>query len=84
MLGFAYIPNKLSAIENFINTATLLPLDEEVTNRAIDFRRHYKKLKLGDAIIAATAVEHGLTLISHNTKDFVSIKGLKTVDPYKI
>ncbi len=71
-------------MEEFINTATVLPLDEDVTKQAILLRRNYKKIKLGDAIIAATAIVHNLTLISHNTKDFINIEGLKVVDIYKL
>jgi predicted nucleic acid-binding protein len=71
-------------MEEFINTATVLPLNESVTKQAILLRRDYKKLKLGDAIIAATAITNNLTLISHNTKDFINIEGLKLVDIYEL
>ena len=84
VLGFDHIPDKLLAMEDFINTAILLPLDDAVTNQAILLRRKNKKLKLGDAIIAATAIEYDLTLISHNTKDFVNIKGLRLLDADKL
>ena len=84
VLGFDHIPDKLLAMEDFINTAILLPLDDAVTNQAILLRRMNKKLKLGDAIIAATAIEYDLTLISHNTKDFVNIKGLRLLDADKL
>lgn len=84
VLGFDDVPNKLLAMEDFINSAVLLPLDEEVTMQTILLRRKYKKLKLGDAIIAATAIVHNLTLISHNVKDFVNIKGFRILDSHKI
>ena len=84
VLGFDYVPDKLSDMEEFINSAVLLPLDEAVTQQAILLRRKYKKLKLGDANIAATAISHKLTVITHNTKDFINIKGLKVIDPYKL
>ncbi len=50
-------------------------LDELVTQKTILLRRKHKKLKLGDAIIAATAIIHNLTLITHNTKDLQILKG---------
>ncbi|HEY5325994.1 MAG TPA: type II toxin-antitoxin system VapC family toxin [Mucilaginibacter sp.] len=84
VLGFADIPDKLLAMEEFLNTAILLPLDEAVTAQTILLRRNYKKLKLGDAIIAATSIVHNLTLITHNTKDFVNIRGLHVEDPYTL
>ena len=37
-----------------------------------------------DAIIAATAIAHGYTLITNNEKDFTNIKGLKIINPYKM
>lgn len=70
-------------IEEFIQLATVLPLNREVTLKAIELRKNYRKLKLGDAIIGATAVVHNLTLITNNIKDFVNIKDLNLVDPHK-
>ena len=84
VLGFDDFSDKLLAMEEFIETATLLPLDEPVTKQAIYLRRKYKKLKLGDAIIASTAIVHDLTLISRNIKDFENIQGLKLLNPYTL
>ena len=36
---------------------------------------------LGDALIAATALHHGLTLVTRNVKDF-DFPGLSVVDPF--
>ncbi len=38
-------------------------------------------MSLGDAIIAATALEHYQTLVTRNIKDFDWIEGLKVIDP---
>jgi predicted nucleic acid-binding protein len=84
VLGFDDVPAKLKAMENFVGMATILPLDEAVKNRTILLRRAYKKLKLGDAIIAATALVHGLTIISRNTKDFQAIAGLNCLNPHEL
>jgi predicted nucleic acid-binding protein len=83
VLGFDDAPTKLLTMEEFVNTATVLPLDEAVTKQTILLRRLYKKLKLGDAIIAATALVYDLTLITRNTNDFKNIPNLKTIDPHK-
>jgi predicted nucleic acid-binding protein len=82
VLGFDDVPTKLKAMEEFIETASVLPLDEAVTKQTILLRRKYKKLKLGDAIIAATALINNLTIISRNRKDFENIEGLECIDPY--
>ncbi len=36
---------------------------------------------LGDALIAATALTHDLTLVTHNTKDFEWVEGWSVFDP---
>ena len=71
-------------IEEFITLATILPLDKVVTKKAIELRRNNRKLKLGDAIIAATAMVHQLTLMNKNTKDFMKIEGLQIIDPHQL
>jgi len=84
VLGFDDVPEKLLAMEEFVDTAILLPLDEDVTKQTILLRRKYKKLKLGDAIIAATAIVYNLVLISRNTKDFENISSLELINPHEL
>lgn len=52
--------------------------------RALPIRQKYKKLKLPDAIIAATAAVHNLSLISRNLSDFAFIKEITVIDPFKL
>ena len=84
VLTYHETPNKMPLIEEFINLATILPLDKVVTKKAIELRRNNRKLKLGDAIIAATAMVHQLTLMTNNTKDFIKIEGLQIIDPHQL
>ena len=35
-----------------------------------------------DALIGATALVHGMTLVTRNTKDFARFDGLDTIDPW--
>jgi predicted nucleic acid-binding protein len=84
VLGFDDVPDRLLAMEEFLNAATVLPLDEVVTKQTILLRRLYKKLKLGDAVIAASCIVHNLTLISRNTADFKLIQGLTIIDPHAL
>lgn len=77
-------PNKMPLIEEFINMATILQLDSIITKKAIEIRRKHRKLKLGDAIIGATAIIHNLILITNNVKDFANIKDLKIIDLHSL
>lgn len=74
--------DKMPLIEEFISMATVLQLDRTVTKKVIEIRRKHRKLKLGDAIIAASAIIHNLVLLTNNVKDFANIKGLKIIDPH--
>lgn len=52
-----------------------------VIDRAIDIRK-YKKIKVPDAIIAATALVADCVLITRNVDDFKSIQDLAVVNPH--
>lgn len=84
VLTYHNIPSKMPLIEEFIQLASILALDKNVTLKAIELRRNYKKMKLADAIIGATAIVHNRILITNNTKDFANIKGLKLIDPQNL
>ena len=84
VLTYHEIPEKMPLIKGFVNLATVLQLNKEVVSKTIEVRRQNRKLKLGDAIIAATALVNGLILITNNTKDFINISGLIVIDPHNI
>jgi predicted nucleic acid-binding protein len=71
-------------IEDFISLATILPLDKAVTKKAIELRKYNRKMKLADAIIAATALVNEFILLTNNTKDFSHIEELVIIDPHVI
>jgi len=83
-LGFNFksVSEKLNT-EVFVNGSTILNIDDAIVSRTIVLRKTHK-IKLPDAIIAATALVHGLILISRNTKDFVEITGLRVINPYDL
>ena len=56
-------------------------LTKEIEKQTILIRKSYK-IKLPDAIIAATAMVYNLTLVTHNVDDFKKIQGLKTLNPF--
>ncbi|WP_439584602.1 type II toxin-antitoxin system VapC family toxin [Dyadobacter bucti] len=56
---------------------------QSIFNRAIELRKAFN-LKLGDSIIAATAMENQLTIYSRNLKDFDRVEGLLCKDPFTL
>ena len=67
-------------ITDFFRGSIILPLTDAVANQAIALRQQ-RRMGLGDAIIAATAIVHNLTLVTHNTEDFRWIANLELLDP---
>lgn len=83
-LGFASIsPEEEAAMLDFINASPSYPLDEGVIEQAIKLRQQ-KKMKFGDAIIAATALEYEIPLVTRNEDDFRHIIGLDLRNPFAI
>ncbi len=65
---------------DFIANSSILKIDDEIIKQTIRIRKKYK-LKMPDAIIAATAITNDFTLISDNDKDYLKIYGLKYINP---
>ena len=60
--------------------ATLLPMSKAITQRAIELMESLTLshgLQIGDALIAATALEHQLPVLTANVKHFSAVEGLK-------
>lgn len=68
---------------NFIGNANVYMLDDFIIGKTIEIRKIFK-LKLPDAIIAASAIINNLTLISRNVKDFGKVPKLKVINPYEL
>lgn len=71
----------LQTIENFVLESSIFLLSDAVVQKVIEMRRTHK-IKLPDAIIAATALVHNLTLVSRNDQDFKPLKGLLYFNPF--
>ena len=63
-------------IRRLLEPMTELPVDRAVAERAGRIRRT-SRIRLPDALIAATAIEHRLTLVTRNARDFDEVKGLR-------
>ena len=57
-----------------------IPISDTIIDRATLLRQKHS-LSVGDAIIAATAMEYNAEIYTRNTKDFIKIKGIKCFNP---
>ncbi len=68
------------ALEALFSALEVLPVSDDVAERAIGLRRR-RRMSLGDSIIAATALTEGIPLVTHNVSDFAGIADLRVEDP---
>jgi predicted nucleic acid-binding protein len=75
---------ELTNVEAFLRPIQVMPFgrDEAFQWATLDaqLRRQGKRIEMEDAIIAATAITHGMTVVTGNGKHFERVKGLKIVD----
>lgn len=71
--------------DTLVDTIECLPWDADVSRRwaalVVDLRRKGETVPLLDGMIAATALQHDLTVATRNTRDFKKT-GVKTVNPF--
>jgi toxin FitB len=81
VLGYHRLTNEdRNFFVDFFSIMPVLAITQEVINHAISLRQQ-RKMSLGDATIAATALVHGLPIATHNIADFQWIPNLVVVDP---
>jgi len=83
VLGFTDSSDELKRLADFIDLANIIYVDDVIANKTIELRKIYK-IKLPDAIIAATTLVYNFMLISRNISDFKKIDGLNVIDPYTL
>lgn len=81
-----YNPSEVSVkltINSILEASSELSMSEEILLKTVEIRRK-AKIKLPDAVIAATAIIHSLTLLSDNDSDFLKVGELKYINPTKL
>ena len=69
--------------EEFFNASQILPVSQAVIEQGVKLKQ-IKKMSLGDAIIAGTALVYDLTVVTRNIDDFRWISELKLLNPFDI
>jgi toxin FitB len=67
--------------EDFFAASLLLPISNDVLEQAVRLRQK-RRIALGDALVAATALVHNLMLVTRNTDDFDWIENLRLRNPF--
>lgn len=81
VLGYHKLqPSEYRDFEAIFNQFELIPISSSIIEQAVNLRRA-KSMSVGDAIIASTALQHGLKLVTRNTKDFSHITDLQLINP---
>ena len=76
-----------SKLRAFVDTVPVLPLTATVAQRCAQLRETLRKqgkrvnARALDLIIAATALEYALTLVTRNTEDYADVPDLKLYHP---
>jgi toxin FitB len=78
-------PEKATEIEAWVDkveqTSTVLPLDGRTFRIWARLVHHRSDDLIEDAMIAATALRHGLTVVTRNVRDFESF-GVQVLNPF--
>jgi len=67
-------------LEEFFEASEILPITDDIADGAVRLRQK-RRMSLGDSLIAATALQYNLILVTHNTDDFDWIEELTLLDP---
>jgi len=82
ILGYAFESlNEEKYIRELLGIFGVIYIDQEIADTTINIRKK-SKIKLPDAIIAATAISEGLDLVTRNVEDFKNID-VKLINPFQ-
>ena len=76
---------ELSETMRFLESVRIIPVDTNVSNAAYKLIETFTLshgLAIPDALIAATAIRNGLTLLTKNTRHFQMIPAVQVIRPY--
>lgn len=74
---------RLRNLEDSLKRYILFPYDDAISRHWAELSAHRRRvgrpIECGDAWIAATALRHGLILLTHNPRDYLDIPDLRMI-----
>jgi predicted nucleic acid-binding protein len=83
VLRFNASSESYKVLQDFIDESNILGLSEVIVERTITICKS-NRIKLPDAVIAATALTNNFILITRNITDFKNIEGLEILNPWEL
>ena len=82
VLGYdKLLPEERHFLEQFFSLVLILPLSWDVIEYAVRLRQN-RRMTLGDALVAGTALVYNRTLVTRNINDFIGIDQLSVLNPF--
>ena len=75
-------PDDMAIYQEFVASSLVIGIDSNIIRETIRIRKHYR-IKLPDALIAATALVNDLVLVADNDRDYEKVSDLKYINPAK-
>jgi predicted nucleic acid-binding protein len=82
VLRYNDTPENEAVLNAFINSSVIHSLSPAIVRRTIELCKQ-SKIKLPDAIIAATTLVEGFILVTRDIDDFKHISDLKLLNPWQ-
>ena len=86
-VGIARSPRprqRRESLDALLEVIHILPFDERAASASAELRAQLEKAGSGigpiDTLIAGTALAHSATLVTHNTREFSRVRGLRLLD----
>lgn len=81
VLGFRQPAREEAKAKQLLSLFTEVPLREAIVRQTIALRKKHR-IELPDAVIAATALDLGIPLVTRNSDDFGAVDGLDLLNPF--
>lgn len=81
VLGYRQPVSQLQPASRLLALFDEVPLYEQIVQRTIELRQQHR-VRIPDALIAATALDLGMPLVTRNTQDFQTINMLTILNPF--